>query len=99
MTSRADSPGCQHDHAHATGNGSSSGIPSASRDRPAAGTGAYEILTDEEMIEGLSFPCFGGSPPMIMVPGAPPQRSAMENDLDQFDRSVRRATHRRERTT
>jgi len=33
--------------------------------------GAYEIVTDEEMIEGLSFPCFKHV-------GAPPQRSAME---------------------
>ena len=40
--------------------------------------GAYEIITDEEMIEGLSFPCFRRVATMIMVPGAPPQRSAME---------------------
>ena len=39
---------------------------------------AYEIITDEEMIEGLSFPCFRRVATMIMVPGAPPQRSAME---------------------
>ena len=40
--------------------------------------GAYEVVTDEEMIEGLSFPCFRRVATMIMVPGAPPQRSAME---------------------
>ena len=40
--------------------------------------GAYEIITDEEMIEGLSFPCFRRVATMIMVPGAPPQRYAME---------------------
>ena len=40
--------------------------------------GAYEIVTDEEMIEGLSFPCFRRVATMIMVPGAPPQRSTME---------------------
>ena len=40
--------------------------------------GAYEIIADEEMIEGLSFPCFRRVATMIMVPGAPPQRSAME---------------------
>ena len=40
--------------------------------------GAYEIITDEEMIEGLSFPSFRRVATMIMVPGAPPQRSAME---------------------
>jgi hypothetical protein len=40
--------------------------------------GDYEVITDEEMIEGLSFPCFRRVATMIMVPGAPPQRSAME---------------------
>jgi hypothetical protein len=40
--------------------------------------GAYEIITDEEMIEGLSFPSFRRVATMIMVPGAPPQRAAME---------------------
>lgn len=40
--------------------------------------GAYEIISDEEMIEGLSFPCFRRVATMIMVPGAPPQRSTME---------------------
>ena len=40
--------------------------------------GAYEIITDEEMIEGLSFPSFRRIATMIMVPGAPPQRAAME---------------------
>ena len=40
--------------------------------------GAYEVITDEEMIEGLSFPCYRRVATMIMVPGAPPQRSAME---------------------
>ena len=60
--------------------------------------GAYEVITDEEMIEGLSFPCFRRVATMIMVPGAPPQRSS-RNDFDQFDRSVRRAAHRCERAT
>ena len=46
-------------------------------DRPLA-PGAYEIITDEEMIEGLSFPSFRRVSTMIMVPGAPPRRSAME---------------------
>jgi len=40
--------------------------------------GAYEIVTDEEMIEGLSFPCFRRVATMIMVPGAPPRHSSME---------------------
>ncbi len=34
--------------------------------------GAYEVITDEEMIEGLSFAT------MIMVPAAPPHSSTME---------------------
>jgi len=40
--------------------------------------GAYEIITDEEMIEGLSFPCFRRVATMIMVPGAPPRHASME---------------------
>jgi hypothetical protein len=40
--------------------------------------GAYEVITDEEMIEGLSFPCFRRVATMIMVPGAAPRHSSME---------------------
>jgi hypothetical protein len=40
--------------------------------------GAYEVITDEEMIDGLSFPCFRRVATMIMIPSAPPQRSSME---------------------
>ena len=40
--------------------------------------GAYEVVTDEEMIEGLSFPCFRRVATLIMVPGAPPQNSSIE---------------------
>ena len=40
--------------------------------------GAYEVITDEEMIEGLSFPSFRRVATMIMVPGAPPRRSTMQ---------------------
>ena len=39
--------------------------------------GAYEVITDEEMIEGLSFPVFRRVATMIMVPAAG-QSSAME---------------------
>jgi hypothetical protein len=39
--------------------------------------GAYEVITDEEMIEGLSFPAFRRVATMIMVPAAT-QNSAME---------------------
>ena len=40
--------------------------------------GAYEVITDEEMIEGLSFASFRRVATMIMVPGAAPQTSSME---------------------
>ena len=40
--------------------------------------GAYEVVTDEEMIEGLSFASFRRVATMIMVPGAPPRSSSME---------------------
>jgi hypothetical protein len=39
--------------------------------------GNYEVITDEEMIEGLSFPVFRRVATMIMVP-AVAQNSAME---------------------
>lgn len=40
--------------------------------------GSYEVVTDEEMIEGLSFPSFRRIATMIMVPGAPPHHHSME---------------------
>lgn len=40
--------------------------------------GAYEVVTDEELIEGLSFPCYRRVATMIMVPAAPPYGSATE---------------------
>jgi hypothetical protein len=40
--------------------------------------GAYEVVTDEEMIEGISFPCFRRVATMIMVPSAAPHHSSME---------------------
>jgi hypothetical protein len=40
--------------------------------------GAYEVVTDEELIEGLSFPCFRRVATMIMVPGAPPHQQSTE---------------------
>jgi hypothetical protein len=39
--------------------------------------GAYEVITDEEMIEGLSFASFRRVATMIMVPAASPS-STME---------------------
>lgn len=40
--------------------------------------GAYVVITDEEMIEGLSFASFRRVATMIMVPASPPRSSAME---------------------
>ena len=40
--------------------------------------GSYRVATDEELIEGLSFPCFRRVATMIMVPGAPPHHASTE---------------------
>ena len=40
--------------------------------------GAYEVVTDEELIEGLSFASFRRVATMIMVPGAPPHQASIE---------------------
>lgn len=40
--------------------------------------GGYEVITDEEMIEGLSFASFRRVATMIMVPGEAPLSSSME---------------------
>jgi hypothetical protein len=40
--------------------------------------GAYEVITDEEMIEGLSFAAFRRVATIIMVPAAAPRSSTME---------------------
>jgi hypothetical protein len=40
--------------------------------------GAYEVVTDEELIEGLSFPAFRRLATAIMVPGAPPHQQSTE---------------------
>ena len=59
--------------------------------------GAYEVVTDEEMIEGLSFPSYRRVATMIMVPGAPPHHSSTEmisisatdlSDAQRIDASV-----------
>jgi hypothetical protein len=40
--------------------------------------GAYDVITDEEMIEGLSFPSYRRVATMIMVPGEAPHASSVE---------------------
>ena len=51
--------------------------------------GGYEIITDEEMIEGLSFAAFRRVATMIMVPAEAPRSSMMEmisiNSVDLSD--------------
>jgi hypothetical protein len=40
--------------------------------------GEYEVLTDEELIEGLSFPVYRRVSTMIMVPAPGPRTSSVE---------------------
>lgn len=40
--------------------------------------GDYEVITDEEMIEGLSFAAFRRVATTIIVPAAPPRNFTME---------------------
>jgi hypothetical protein len=40
--------------------------------------GDYEVITDEEMIEGLSFAAYRRVATMIVVPAAPPRNLTME---------------------
>ena len=40
--------------------------------------GSYEVVTDEEMIEGLSFSSYRRVATMIMVPGEPPHQNSTE---------------------
>lgn len=63
--------------------------------------GAYEVITDEEMIEGLSFAAFHRVATMIMVPAAPGS-STMEmisigsvalSDAQRIDASASGASH------
>jgi hypothetical protein len=44
----------------------------------ALSAGAYEVVTDEEMIEGLSFASFRRVATMIMVPAAAPHNASTE---------------------
>jgi hypothetical protein len=40
--------------------------------------GGYEVVTDEELIEGLSFPVYRRVSTMMMVPAPPPRTSSTE---------------------
>ena len=59
--------------------------------------GAYEVITDDEMIEGLSFAVFRRVATMIMVPAAAAGQLGNGDAFDQLDRFVRCPAHRRER--
>ena len=65
-------------------------------------SGDYEVVTDEEMIEGLSFASFRRVATMIMVPAAAPHSSTMEMisigsvdlaDAQRIDASASNAPH------
>jgi hypothetical protein len=40
--------------------------------------GTYDIVSEDELIEGLSFPCYRRVSTFIMAPAAPPYQSSME---------------------
>lgn len=40
--------------------------------------GTYEIISEDELIEGLSFPCYRRVGTFIVAPGAPPHQSSTE---------------------
>jgi hypothetical protein len=46
-------------------------------DRPLP-AGVYDIIGEEELIEGLSFPCYRRVGTFILAPGAPPHQSSTE---------------------
>ncbi len=59
--------------------------------------GSYEVVTDEEMIEGLSFVSYRRTATMIIIPSATPHTNSMElisigsvelSDAQRLDASV-----------
>jgi hypothetical protein len=40
--------------------------------------GTYEIISEDELIEGLSFPCYRRVSTFIMAPAEPPHQSSTE---------------------
>jgi len=62
-------------------------------------SGAYEVVTDEEMIEGLSFASFRRVATMIMVPAAAPPRLDNGDDFHWLGRSGGCTAHRRQRVS
>ena len=75
---RAEMPVDRYDDALAPGNGSFQASFPDQGYRSLAAAGAYEVVTDDEMIEGLSFPSFRRVATLIMVPCAAPRQSSTE---------------------
>lgn len=40
--------------------------------------GTYDIISEDDLIEGLSFPCYRRVGTFIMAPGEPPYQSSIE---------------------
>jgi hypothetical protein len=40
--------------------------------------GSYEVISEDELIEGLSFPCYRRVGTFILAPAAPPYQSSTE---------------------
>ena len=57
--------------------------------------GPYEVVTDDEMIEGLSFPCYRRVATMIMDADRSLVHGGDGNGVNQFGRSVRCAAQGR----
>lgn len=60
--------------------------------------GAYEVLTDEELIEGLSFPVYRRVATMILVPASSPRTSSSVEMLTVDPRELRASLERDEAT-
>ena len=50
--------------------------------------GVYEVMTDEELIEGVSFPAYRRVSTMILVPAEPPSSAVEMLTIDPRDLAV-----------
>lgn len=50
--------------------------------------GVYEVMTDEELIEGVSFPAYRRVSTMILVPAEPPSSAVEMLTIDPSDLAV-----------
>jgi hypothetical protein len=58
---------------------------SAEGDRPNASAGSYRVVTDEELIDGISFPAYRRVATMIFVPASPGTSSVEMVTIDPLD--------------